>query len=144
MSTTTTDVYAEASLGLSHFFKSRAAPVEDWEDLFHDAFARYLENGTPDMSGWSSRDRSGYFIRSVLNAHIRRGEVKGREVDAARSRYLNEPYTSPRYRMDGELVLAIRRLHERGFTTTTLARAARLSRHSVASMIAGRTYKWVV
>ena len=144
MSNTTADVYTEVSRGLSYFFKNRINRVTDWEDLFHDAFARYLENATPDMSDWSERNRCNYFIRAVLNAHINRGNVEAQEIDAARSRYLNEPFTSRRYQLDGEVVLAIRRLHERGFTTTALAKAAKLSRHSVASMVAGRTYKWVV
>lgn len=134
-----TDVYTEAKELLSRFFAANR--VTDWEDLFHDAYIRYLENNDPDMSDWDARARGNYFIRSVLNAHIRRIDVNKRERDAARSRYCNTPYTSLKYRTDGDLIFAIRNLHEKGFTIRSISEAAGMSTQRVGAMVKRRTFK---
>jgi hypothetical protein len=140
MTLTTTEVYEAARVGVSQFMLSRNNHV--WEDYFHDAYARWLEAGAKSLG--TERGISNYFIRASLNLQLQQADRNVQENNAARTRYLNAPMVSPRYQLDGDVVIAIRNLHAKGYTTTQLAEASGLRRGRIQGIVAGRTYSDVI
>ena len=140
MSTTKIDagsIYESVRPGLSYFF----AGDGDWEDIFHTAFLNWFSRGTPDMGDWSVRDRTNYFIRSVKNERRNEARRVRMTAEAAKCRYYDTPFPSLKYKTDGDLVLAIRNLYEKGYTIRTIATAANMTTQRVGAMVKRRTYR---
>tara|TARA_R110002012_G_scaffold179980_7_gene345851 strand:- start:360 stop:779 length:420 start_codon:yes stop_codon:yes gene_type:complete len=138
MSTTTT-TYETAREHVSRFMLSRNN--HSWEDHFQDAFVRWMEAGSKDLG--TDRGVANYFIKATMNLQIQASDRETLERNAARTRYCNTPPVSPRYQMDGDLVFAIRNLHEQGYTSKQLAQASGLNYGVVTGIVSGRTYKCI-
>ncbi len=139
MTTTTTEVYEAARVGVSQFMLSRNNHT--WEDYFHDAFTRWMESGSKPLG--SERGTSNYFIRATLNLQMQQAARDVQATNAARTRYADAPMVSPRYQLDGDDVIAIRNLHAKGYTTRQLADASGLRRGRIQAIVSGRTYSSV-